>query len=89
MNLSVQKLEEYEALLNEQEWISSDQQKLTAYIQAIHNLPPRDKAYDLGRAMFVCQAIEGAQLDADTFSLGNEISAEVNDRMYAHLLYLM
>ena len=80
-------IQQWNDLLNTNPLID-DISRLEEYVKFIHfSLDPQEKGADLGRAMFIAAAIQGANADLGVFSEVERISAEVNNRMFAHLIY--
>ena len=62
---------------------------LVKYIHHIHNdLDRYEKGINFGLAIYVASCVQGMRVDAENLTTINKISAEANNRMYAHVLYL-
>ena len=86
--VSEQHIEHWDEMLNVHPLIDNDIEKLRGYIRFIHQeLSPEEKGADLGIAMFIADGIQGATAGIGEAVEVNRISAEVNNRMFAHLLY--
>ena len=77
-----------EGLFNNLPSIDNDQEKLVAHIRAIHELDRAEKGIAFGQALYAAGVLQGVQSDMSTFEKLNELSAEANNRIYAHVLYL-
>ena len=81
-------IQQWNDLLNDSPLINDDLSMLEEYVRFIHLfLDPQEKGADLGKAMFVADSIQGANADLGVYSEVTRISAEVNNRMFAHLIY--
>lgn len=86
--VSEQHIEYWDEMLNVHPLIDNDIEKLRDYIRFIHQeLSPEEKGADLGISMFIADEIQGAVAGIGEAVEVNRISAEVNNRMFAHLLY--
>ena len=68
--------------------IDRDSAKWKIYGRLIHMLSPKEKGSDLGVAIFIADAIQGASVPAPQRGEANRILAEVSHRMLAHLTYI-
>ena len=68
--------------------INNDFERLKEYVNYINEkFQPKEKSADFGTVIQIADAIQGAQVGVDVFDDANRISAECNNRMFAHLLY--
>ena len=81
-------IRQWDKMLSENPLIDNDMERLKGYIKHIHNnLTREQKGADLGVSIFIADAIQGASVGLGETAEANRISAEVNNRMFAHLLY--
>ena len=86
--ISQEHIEQWDSLLSNSPLIDNVQSKVEHYVQYIHEKLSRvEKGTDLGIAMFIAHSIQGSNCGVDVYHHVERISAEVNNRMVAHLLY--
>ena len=78
-----------EQLLSEGPIINDDQNMLGEYVAFIHNNLDRvQKGSNFGSAILAASYLQGMEAHAGNYDKLNMLSAEANNRMFAHFLYL-
>ena len=81
-------IQQWDSMLSENPLINNRMENLKNYVRFIHEkMTSEEKGADLGMSMFIADAIQDSSADANVFDHVNRISAEVNNRMFSHLLY--
>ena len=81
-------IQQWDSMLSENPLINNRMENLENYVRFIHEKMTREeKEADLGMSMFIADAVNGSGTDANVYADAKRISAEVNNRMMAHLIY--
>ena len=81
-------IQQWDSMLSENPLINNRMENLENYVRFIHEkMTGEEKGADLGMSMFIADAIQDSSADANVYDHVNRISAEVNNRMFSHLLY--
>ncbi|MDB2639018.1 hypothetical protein N9Y91_08480, partial [Alphaproteobacteria bacterium] len=81
-------IQQWDSMLSENPLINNRMENLENYVRFIHEKMTREeKGADLGMSMFIADAVNGSGTDANVYADAKRISAEVNNRMMAHLIY--
>jgi hypothetical protein len=86
--IQVSHIQHWDSMLSINPLINNRMENLENYARFIHEkMTSEERFSDLGVTMFIADAVNGSGTDANVYADAKRISAEVNNRMMAHLIY--